>query len=157
MSKTDYSVQKESKKKSHPFWRWFWLTFLVLSLSYAWYSFYVPSNDIAWASDFTSAKNMSKESNKNILIFFTGKWCAPCRIMKREVFADKEVMKVINSEVVPVIIDIDDSSSSELIKQYKISVTPTTIIIDPQGKMLEYITGKIEKDEFLKMLNKHKK
>ncbi|MFV9551086.1 thioredoxin family protein [Algibacter sp. PT7-4] len=157
MSKTNHSTQKESKKRSHPFWRWFWLTFLVLSLSYAWYSFYVPSNDIAWASDFTSAKNMSKESNKNILIFFTGKWCAPCRIMKREVFADEEVMEIINSEVVSVIIDIDDPSSSELVKQYKINITPTTIIIDPQGKMLEYITGKIEKDEFLKMLDKHKK
>lgn len=24
------------------FWRWFWLTFLVVSLVYAWYCFYVP-------------------------------------------------------------------------------------------------------------------
>ena len=129
----------------------------MLSLSYAWYSFYVPSNDITWASNFTSAKNISRESNKNMLIFFTGKWCAPCRIMKREVFTDEEAMKVINSEVVPVIIDIDDPSSSELVNQYKISKTPTTVILDSQEKVLEYVTGKIDKNEFLEILNKHKK
>lgn len=155
MSKTDYSTQKKSKMKSHPFWRWFWLTFLVLSLSYAWYSFYVPSNDIEWASDFTSAKNIANKSNKNILVFFTGKWCAPCRIMKREVFADDDAMKVINHEVVPVIIDIDDPSSLELVKLYKVSATPTTIIMDSQENVLDYVVGKIEKDKFLEMLKKH--
>lgn len=36
-------------------WRWFWRVTLVVSLPYAWYCFYVPSNSIAWADNYTSA------------------------------------------------------------------------------------------------------
>ena len=32
MKKVDNSSKKNTKKKSHPFWRWFWLAFLVVSL-----------------------------------------------------------------------------------------------------------------------------
>ena len=143
---------KGMKTKSHPFWQWFWLTFLVVSLAYAWYSFYVPSNDVVWADNMVSAQELADDSGKNMLLFFTGEWCVPCRIMKREVFADKEVMKAINSQVVPVMINIDDPNAEELVKHYKIGTTPITIFTDPQGKVLDYAVGKIGKTKFLKML-----
>lgn len=141
------------KKKPHPFWRWFWLSFLVLSLAYAWYSFYVPSNDVKWSDNMVSSQELANDSGKNMLLFFTGDWCVPCRIMKREVFADKEVMKVINSQLVPVIINVDDPKMKELVKLYKVGGTPITIFTDPQGKVLDYAVGKIGKTKFLEMLN----
>ena len=153
MKKVDNSSQKLAKTKSHPFWRWFWLTFLVVSLAYAWYSFYVPSNDIAWANNITSTQKLTNNSNKNTLLFFTAKWCVPCRIMKREVFSDNEVMKVVNSEVIPVMIDIDNQNTKGLVKQYKIGATPTIVIVDSQGNVLDYAVGKIGKKKFLKMFN----
>lgn len=143
---------KATKTKSHPFWRLFWLTFLVVSLAYAWYSFYVPSNDVAWADNMVSAKELVNDSDKNMMLFFTGDWCVPCRIMKREVFADKEVTKAINSQVVPVIINVDDPNVEELIKHYKVGTTPITIFTNPQGEVLDYAVGKIGKTEFLEML-----
>ena len=143
---------KVAKTKSHPFWRWFWLTFLVVSLAYAWYSFYVPSNDVVWAENMVSARELSKDSGKNMLLFFTGEWCVPCRIMKREVFADKEVMKAINSQVVPVMIYIDAPNMEEIVKQYNIGGTPVTIFTDSQGNVLDYAVGKIGKTKFLEML-----
>ncbi len=153
MKTTDNSSPKFSKTKSHPFWRWFWLTFLVVSLAYAWYSFYVPSNDIKWAKNITSVQKLTNDSDNNTLLFFTGKWCSPCRIMKREVFADKEVTKVINLQVTPVMIDIDDPNTKELVKHYTVNATPTTIIIDSEGKVIDKVVGKIEKKKFLEMLN----
>jgi protein disulfide-isomerase len=154
MNKIDNSAKKITKNKSHPFWRWFWLTFLVVSLAYAWYSFYVPSNDIEWVNDITSVQKLTNDSGKNTLIFFTGKWCVPCRIMKREVFADNEVAKIINSQFIPVTIDIDNPNTKEIVKHYKVGATPTTIIIDSKGKVLDYKVGKIGKKKFLKMLSK---
>lgn len=153
MNKMYNSSQKVAKKKSHPFWRWFWLSFLVMSLAYAWYSFYVPSNDIEWVDDFTSTQDLSKYSNKSTLLFFTGKWCSPCRVMKREVFADKEVERLINAKVTPVVIDIDNPKTKELVNYYKVGTTPTTIILDSQGNILDYVVGKIEKKKFLEMLS----
>ncbi len=145
---------KNVEKKSHPFWRWFWLTFLVVSLAYAWHSFYVPSNEVVWADNMVSARKLSNDSGKNMLLFFTGDWCVPCRIMKREVFADKEVMKAINSQVIPVMINVDDPDAEELVKHYNIGGTPITIFTDPQGIVLDYAVGKIGKTKFLEMLEK---
>ena len=152
MNNVDNSSQKIIKKKSHPFWRWFWCTFLVASLAYAWYSFYVPSNNIKWGNNITSSQELTNNFGKNTLLFFTGKWCVPCRIMKREVFADKEVARAINSKVTPVMIDIDNPNTNELVKHFKIGATPTTIILNSQGKVLDYAVGKIGKKKFFEML-----
>ncbi|MFD1314906.1 thioredoxin family protein [Namhaeicola litoreus] len=147
-------VKKSAKEKSHPFWQWFWLTFLAVSLFYAWYSFYAPSNDVKWVNNITSVKELTKNSSKNTLLFFTGKWCSPCRIMKREVFSDNEVERFINLQFTPVMVDIDNPDTKELVEHFKVGITPTTIILDAQGKVLDYAVGKIGKEEFLEMLSK---
>lgn len=159
MKKTDTIVTNASNKspkrmktKSHPFWRWFWLTFLVVSLWYAWYSFYVPSNDMVWNDDMVSAQKLADSSDKNIMLFFTGEWCSPCRIMKREIFGDKEAMNAINAKVIPVEIIIDDPNVKELVKHYNIGATPTTVFIDLEGNVIDYAVGKVGKTEFLEML-----
>ena len=114
----------------------------------------MPSNDVKWAKNITSVEKISNNSDKKTLLFFTGKWCAPCRIMKREVFAEKEVSKVINSQVTPVIIDIDNPETKDFVKHFTVSATPTTIITDSEGKVIDYVVGKIDKNKFLEMLNK---
>jgi protein disulfide-isomerase len=146
------TTSKAAKGKSHPLWRWFWLTFLMVSLGYAWYSFYVPSNDVVWADDIASARELAADSGKNMLLFFTAEWCVPCRIMKREVFADEQVMAVINAQVVPVMIYADDPGADEVFRQYKVGGTPITIFTDPQGNVLDYAVGRMGKTEFLEML-----
>ena len=143
-----------SRSKPHPFWRWFWLSFLVGSLAYAWHSFYVPSNDVDWADDITSARKTAIESGKPMLMFFTAEWCVPCRIMKREVFADPEVMTKINANVIPVMIYEGEPGANEAFKQYNVKGTPITILTDSQGEVIDYAVGGIDKAEFLKLLNK---
>ncbi|BAO77341.1 thioredoxin family protein [Winogradskyella sp. PG-2] len=148
--------QNKPKKKRHPFWSFFWLTFLVVSLWFAWYSFYVPSNAITWTNNFESAQKLAIKADKNIMIFFTADWCSPCRIMKREVFADNEVKKAMDSKIVSLEIDIDIINNQELVKQYNIGATPTTIFINPQGDVIDYAVGKVEKSKFLEMLERQK-
>jgi thiol:disulfide interchange protein len=65
--------------------------FLVVSLAYAWYCFYVPANTIAWADNYASAQTLATDSGKPIILYFTGKWCVPCRVMQRQVWADASV------------------------------------------------------------------
>jgi protein disulfide-isomerase len=153
MNKVDNLSRKIAKKKSHPFWKFFWISFLVLSLAYAWYSFYAPSNEIKWKNNISSIEEITNISNKNTLLFFTGKWCSPCRIMKREVFADQKVEKMVNSKVIPIMIDIDNPNTKGIVIKYKVGATPTTIIVDSNGEVLDYAVGKIDKKKFLEMLN----
>ena len=141
------------KRKSHPFWKFFWLSFLVVSLIYAWYSFYVPSNEVVWAEDYASAKQLASESGKPMLLFFTAEWCVPCRIMKRKVFADKEVMRAINAKLVPVMIYRDEPGGDELFKRYNIEGTPITMVTDAMGNVRNYTVGGIGKSEFLELIS----
>jgi len=140
------------KRKPGRFWRVFWLSFLMLSLAYAWYSFYAPSNRIAWADNFTVAQQLADESDKPIIIFFTAKWCSPCQIMKRQVWADDEVMSTVNAAFIPVTIDVDNLNAAETLSRYRIGATPTTIITDSKGEVLQWKQGGMSKAEFLELL-----
>ena len=141
----------QPKKKTHPFWRFFWLTFLVVSLGYAWYSFYSPSNEIKW-SPVSHQESLINNSDKYSLVFFTAEWCSPCRIMKREVFADKKVEEIVNSKFRAILIDVDNPETKEIVNKYKAYATPTTIFINPEGKVIDYAVGKVGKIKFLEML-----
>jgi protein disulfide-isomerase len=141
-----------SKRKSSRFWQVFWLAFLVVSLAYAWYSFYAPSNRIAWADNFTAAQQQAVESDKPIILFFTGKWCSPCRIMKRQVWADEQVMNTVNTAFIPVTIDVDNPSAAALLSRYGVGATPTTIITDSKGNVLQQKLGGMTKADFLDLL-----
>lgn len=140
------------RKKIFHFWRCFWLTFLVVSLAYAWYSFYVPTNSIAWADDYTSAQQKAEDSGKLIILYFSGEWCVPCRVMKRQVWADEEVKKAVNAQFIPVAIDVANPDDAALLVRYKVGGAPVTIIADPQGNALRWRVGGIGKSEFLELL-----
>ncbi|MFO0916228.1 MAG: thioredoxin family protein [Pirellulales bacterium] len=149
---SDNSASSAGRKRTFHFWRCFWLTFLVVSLAYAWYCFYVPANSIAWADNYSSARQRAAESGKPIILYFTGEWCAPCRIMKRQVWADEEVKTAVNERFVPVAIDVDNPVDAELLGRYNVGGTPVTIITDPQGNALRWRAGGISKSEFLELL-----
>lgn len=135
-------------------WRWFWRVALVVSIPTAWYCFYVPSNDIAWADNYAAAQQRAVQSDKPILLFFTGKWCVPCRVMKRDVWADEQVAEAVNAAFVPVTIDIDDRNEAAVISSYHVAATPSTIFTDRQGKILRRVDGAMNKAEFVELLGK---
>jgi thioredoxin 1 len=140
------------RKKFFHFWRCFWLAFLVVSLAYAWYCFYVPSNSVAWADNYTVAQQQAVQAGKPMILFFTGKWCVPCRIMKRNVWADKQVTATVNAAFIPVTIDVDDPNAAAAMSRYSVGATPNTIVTDPQGNELQQKQGGMGKAEFLVLL-----
>jgi thioredoxin 1 len=155
-------AQAESPKSTEPvskpqrgkfnFWRWFWLSFLVVSLSWAFYDFYVPANHVTWAKDFASAQQQAAQSGEPIILFFTAQWCVPCRIMKRKVWADEQVETLVKAGFTAVMIDVDDPNATATLSRYRIGATPTTIITDPQGNVLKRVEGGMDKTEFLALL-----
>jgi thioredoxin 1 len=136
------------------FWRWFWLGTLVVGLGWAWYDFYVPANKVTWAKDYASAQQQAAQSGKPIILFFTAKWCVPCRIMKRSVWADEQVEAVVKAGFTPVMIDLDDPKAAAALSRYRVVATPTTIITDSQGNVLKRVDEGMGKAEFLDLLGK---
>ncbi|MCC9607705.1 thioredoxin family protein [Blastopirellula sp. JC732] len=140
------------KKRGLHFWRGFWLTFLVVSLAYAWYCFYVPSNRIAWAESYAAAQQQAAESGQPMILYFTGTWCVPCRIMKREVWADDQVAEAVNGHFIPVAIDVGNPDHAAIMARYNVGGAPVTIVVNSQGDALQWRAGGIGKAEFLELL-----
>lgn len=135
------------------FSRVFWLTFLVVSLGFAWYSFYAPPNDIAWADSYDSAQAQAVASGRPMILYFTGTWCSPCRIMRRQVWADEHVMRLVNAEFVPLAIDVDDPQNADVLARYRVVGPPVTIVTDADGNALDWRAGGIGKAEFLELVD----
>ena len=53
-------------------------------------------------------------------------------------------------------IDGDDPNAAETFMRYGVGATPTTIIIDPNGNVLERVEGGMGKTAFLELLGKVK-
>ena len=147
-------ISATPQKGKFNFWRWFWLSTIPISLVWVWHDFYVPANHITWAKDYPSAQQQAVKSGKPMILFFTGVWCVPCRVMKRNVWADGEVEAVVQAGFVPVMMDVDDPNAAETVNQYRVVATPTTVITDPQGKVVEWARGGMNKAEFLGLLTK---
>ena len=134
------------------FWRWFWLSTIPVSIFWLWYDFYAPANHVTWAKDYASAQQQATQSGKPMILFFTGTWCSPCRIMKRTVWADQEVESKVNGRFTPVMIDVDDPGVVAVLTRYRVGATPTTIITDPKGNVLQQVQGGMDKSHFLDLL-----
>jgi thioredoxin-related protein len=74
--------------------------------------------------------------------------------MKRQVWADDQVMAAVNEAFIPVTIDVGNSNASAVLSQYGVRITPTTIITDPKGNVLQLQQGGMSKTEFLDLLEK---
>ena len=63
-----------------------------------------PSNTINWLT-LSEAEKYSEKYNKNMLIFFYRNNCDYCMRMKKEVLSDPQIIKLINENFFPVMLD----------------------------------------------------
>ncbi|MDO6517999.1 thioredoxin family protein [Zobellia uliginosa] len=129
-----------------------------------------PIKEVDWLKNYDSAMHISKEENKNVLVYFTGSdWCPPCKMLKRDLF-DTDEFYELSKNYVLLYIDIPrnrDLLSTEqwehnqalLKKLNKKGVFPLLTVLSPKGKVVnEYsgygMTGEIS--YHLKFLEKNK-
>ncbi|MHB0753717.1 thioredoxin domain-containing protein [Polaribacter sp. M15] len=48
-----------------------------------------------------------------------------------------------DAKVISLEINIDEPKNEEIVKQYNIKVTPTTIFMNPKRKVIDYAVGKV--------------
>ena len=129
----------------------------------AWMTFSGESSEalveITWHSSFAEARAEAEETDKLILLFFTGSdWCKYCKLLEREVFQTAEFSSWYPEKVVPVVVDSPRETMLEpaiakqnekLKKRFANMVTsyPTALFINAQGDVigkLGYLPGGAE-------------
>ncbi len=105
-----------------------------------------------WHTDYNKAIADSKENKKNLLVYFTGSdWCAPCKMLKKDLFS-KEEFKDISKSYSLLYIDIPrnkDLLTAEqmthnrevLAKLNKKGVFPLFKVVNPKEKELDEYSG----------------
>ncbi len=107
-----------------------------------------PSS-IAFNGSLNAAKEKACHEKKLLILQFTAKWCQPCRVMDREVFADPGVCKFVDQHLVVFKVDVDDPANRRLRNEYQISALPTTVLLRASGSVLSRVEQNFSPETFV--------
>lgn len=103
-----------------------------------------------WIYSLEAAKMLAKVNHKLIIIDFYADWCGPCHKMEADTWSKQSVGEQME-KMIPVKIDIDNNRNIAL--EYNVKAIPTTIITDCLGNELYSMTGYMNADQMLSLLN----
>ncbi len=92
-----------------------------------------------------------------MLVTFVADWCGYCKKMARETWTHPSVVERANA-FVPVEVDIDETrevngfSGAGLAGRYRVSGTPTTMLVDGDGRVLAEAGGFLSPRQLLPWL-----
>jgi thiol:disulfide interchange protein DsbD len=96
---------------------------------------------------------IAKQQNKFILLDFHADWCASCKRLEKEVFADVQVQQMLKNMIL-LQADITHNSAFDqlLLNRYHVVAPPTLLFFGPNGAELisERLVGEISKKQFIK-------
>ena len=127
---------------------WTWLVLVVFSDPAAAQTraIHVPwLEDVPWSE---VTRRAEEAPIQPILIDFYAQWCGPCKLLDAFVYNESEVIAEL-SDVVTFKVDIDKPEYFQLKKDFNITLLPTLIWCNPQGKEIDRFTGSVSPEEFL--------
>jgi len=104
--------------------------------------------EIVWETDMPSALERARSEGKPVLVNFYADWCVWCKRLESTTLRDAKVATVLQNEVVPLSLDVDDEGK-ELSNQYRVDGLPTIIVLDAAGQEIGRIPGYMPPDSFL--------
>lgn len=100
---------------------------------------------IDWIRDYSEARIKGMETGKPVFLFVTTDHCVYCNRMNDGPFRDQRILEELHGTFVPAKLKL--SAESDLARQLRITIYPTTVIIAADGSILEYIRGYISADD----------
>lgn len=101
---------------------------------------------IHWHSDFDKAMEIAQQTNRPVLVNFTGSdWCSWCVKLKSDVFSTDEFNQWTKDQLVLVELDYPKNKpqlpktkrrNQDLASQYQVQNYPTVLLMSPQGEVL---------------------
>jgi len=139
--------------------RWFKIIFSIIILLISVYSL-IPSKDISpdWKEFSEANYNQSLVDGKKMIIDFYADWCIPCKELDALTFSDSRIVEL-SKEFDAYKVDMTQTISEEteaIRDKFRILGMPTVLIIDSNGNEIERITGFVNADEFLGIIQKVK-
>lgn len=113
---------------------------------------------VKWTAPETAVA-AARSSGKPILYDFTAEWCAPCKMLDRDGWADSKVAALVNESFVAArVVDRtrEDGKNApwvdELQQRYRVSAFPTLVVAAPDGREIAIAQGFNGKPKLLAFL-----
>lgn len=133
--------------------------FSVLIIAVSIYAIWpTKETSIAWQPFEQVAFENSKASNEKIIIDFMADWCIPCKELDAQTFSDQKVIEA-SAAFKSFKADMTQTGSEtteKLRQEFNVIGVPTVLIFDSNGNEQKRITGFVNAEEFLKLLNEVK-
>jgi thioredoxin-related protein len=97
-----------------------------------------------WASLLARAR----EEGKLIFLDANTSWCGPCKQMRREIFPQKAVAQLYNSNFINVDMDMEKGEGIDIRKKYAVHAYPTFLYINGDGEIVHKTVGSCEAVDF---------
>lgn len=110
-----------------------------------------PQQPIEWLTEYGAARREGIKLDRPVLLFVTSEHCGYCVKMHDVSFSNHKIIHELRSSFVPAKLNL--ASDSELAQELKVSIYPTTVIISPQGKILDYARGYLNPNELSKRMS----
>lgn len=130
------------------------------------YSFYSKNENSVTYSDtgiqftsisFEEALKLAKKEKKNIFLDAYASWCGPCKMLKKNVFTQKEVGDFYNSNFINMAIDMEQGEGPKLAQKYKVQAYPTLLFINHKGEVVGSAIGYHQAEELIGVGKKYVK
>lgn len=113
----------------------------------------VPARTIDTGMHFTSGSwaallAQSRQTGKLIFVDANTTWCGPCKQMQREIFPQKSVSQLYNSNFINVDFDMEKGEGITFRKQYGIKAYPTFLYINGDGEVVHKTVGSCDAADF---------
>lgn len=108
-----------------------------------------------WLNNFEAAVKKARSVGRPTLVYFDALWCSWCQQYKRDVLDKPKVKSFIQRYYIPVVVDFD--ARPDLFARFSGRGLPFTVILSPDGAVINRFVGILTESDFLTMLEENKK
>jgi len=101
----------------------------------------------------TKIESSKKHSNPVFIDFYTT-WCAPCKVMDRDVFTQSEVVSFLNQNFINLKVNAEKGEGKKMSRKYNVSAYPTLLFIDANGEEVGRHVGMLSVNAMTKLAKK---
>ena len=101
----------------------------------------VPVEEVHWYSTLDEATTAAKESGRPMLVDFWADWCAACKVMDKEAYAQPAFAEAAQHFIA---VRVNYDKKTALARKYNVSELPTLLLTDSYGTELFRHTGYLD-------------
>ncbi len=84
-------------------------------------------------------------------------WCAPCKMMAKQTFADAEVGTFTSENFISYKLDAEKGEGETISQKYGVEAYPTFLVFNAEGKLVGKEEGFMDAERFIYVLEKYNK